>query len=80
MAPRPGEWPRKGTSKVNNGQVKLSTLVAAALVTTTLVSSLAYAQIRYVDHDAPPLGDGLTWNTAYALQAPQQCPGGASVT
>ncbi len=44
---------------------KISTLVAAAVVTTTLVSSIAHAQIRYVDDDAPLLGDGLSWDTAY---------------
>ncbi|MEE8489510.1 MAG: hypothetical protein V3S43_04185, partial [Acidimicrobiia bacterium] len=45
--------------------MKTSTLVVAALVTTTLVSSRAQAQIRYVDDDAPFNGDGTSWTTAY---------------
>ena len=44
---------------------KISTLVVAAVVTTTLVSSMAQAQIRYVDDGASLGGDGLTWGTAY---------------
>ena len=63
-----------------NNRQPVSTLALAAVVTTTLVASMAQTQIRYVDDDAPLLGDGLTWNTAYALQARQQGPGGASVT
>ncbi len=50
---------------MNNGRKEILTLVVAAVVTTTLVSSIAHAQIRYVDDDAPLLGDGLSWDTAY---------------
>ncbi len=49
---------------MNNRHVKISTLIVAVVVVTTLVS-IAHAQIRYVDDDAPLLGDGLSWDTAY---------------
>ena len=75
-----GQGMAVGDIQMNRGQKQISTLAVTAVVTTTLLSSMAQAQIRYVDDDAPLLGDGLTWNTAYALQARQQGPGGASVT
>ena len=40
--------------------------VVAIMVTTVLVASVATAgTILYVDDDADPGGDGLSWDTAY---------------
>ena len=50
---------------MNKRQQEISTLVVAAVVATTLASSMAQAQIRYVDDDAALGGDGLSWGTAY---------------
>ena len=42
---------------------EISTLVVAAAVTSLV--SIAQAQIRYVDDDAPLGGDGQSWSTPY---------------
>ena len=39
----------------------------SSLAAITLITSHAAAIVIYVDDDAPPGGDGLTWNTAYTF-------------
>ena len=51
---------------MNTRQKKISTLVVAAVVATMMLPSSALAgPVLYVDDDAPLLGDGLGWVTAY---------------
>ena len=40
-------------------------VMAAAIVASTLALAGPPGGLRYVDDDAPPGGDGLTWETAY---------------
>ena len=45
-------------------------LIVIAMCSIAGAAPAASAQILYVDDDAPPAGDGLTWATAY--QSPQE--------